>query len=182
MNVPPTNASPTNASPTNASPTQERLEDQIAWYDRKSSWNQRWFRGLKVVQIVAGALIAFFAPFREGALRYITGILGVVVVILEGVQGLYQFQHNWIQYRATSEELRREKYLWLAKAGPYAAAEHPETLLAERVEALLSREQTGWLALQERSASGRAPGSTPTGGATPGAPASQDQSSELGAT
>ena len=136
----------------NASPTQDRLEDQIAWYDRKSSWNKRWFRRLKAVQIVAGALIAFCASFREGPLRYLTGIMGVVVVILESLQGLYQFQHHWIQYRATSEELKREKYLWLAKAGPYASAERPDTLLAERVEALLSREQTGWVALQERPA------------------------------
>jgi hypothetical protein len=83
---------------------------------RKSSWNQRWFKALKVVQIIAGALIAFFASFREGALRYVTGIFGVVVVILESLQGLYEFQHYWIQYRTISEGLKREKYLWLGKA------------------------------------------------------------------
>jgi hypothetical protein len=85
---------------------------------RKSSWNQRWFKALKVVQIIAGALIAFFASFREGALRYVTGIFGVVVVILESLQGLYEFQHYWIQYRTISEGLKREKYLWLAKDRP----------------------------------------------------------------
>lgn len=166
----------------NASPTQDRLENQIDWYDRKSGWNQRWFKGLKVVQIIAGALIAFFAPFREGYLRYITGILGVVVVILEGIQGLYQFQHFWIQYRATAEELKREKYLWLAKAGPYATAERPDTLLAERVEALLSREQTGWVTLQEQSASAGSGGPSRTGGETPGAPEPQEQPSGQGAS
>jgi hypothetical protein len=139
------------------------LEDQIAWYDRKSSWNQRRFKALKVVQIIAGALIAFFAPFGEGALRYITGILGVVVVILESLQGLYQFQHYWIQYRTSSEGLKREKYLWLAKAGPYASAERPDALLAERVEALLSQEHAGWVALQEQPASAGSSGSIRTG-------------------
>ncbi len=137
-----------------SSPTVDRLDDQIDWYDRKSGLNQRWFKGLKVAQIVGGALIAFFASFREGALQYLTGIMGVVVVILEGLQGLYQFQHHWIHYRATSEDLKREKYLWLAKAGPYASVERPEALLAERVEALLSREQTGWVALQEQPSTG----------------------------
>jgi hypothetical protein len=158
------------------------LEDQIDWYDRKSRWNQRWFRGLKVVQIIAGALIAFFAPFREGFLRYITGILGVVVVILESIQGLYQFQHFWIQYRATAEELKREKYLWLAKAGPYATAEYPETLLAERVEALLSREQTGWVTLQEQSASAGSGGPSRAGDETSGAPGPQEQPARKGAS
>lgn len=70
------------------SPTQDRLEDQINWYDRKSGSNQRWFKGLKVAQIIAGALIAFCAPFRHGFLNYLPGILGVVVVVLEGLQGV----------------------------------------------------------------------------------------------
>ena len=169
-----------NGSPTNAPRTQERLEDQIAWYDRKSSWNQRWFKAFKVVQIIAGALIAFFAPLREGALRYVTGILGVVVVILESLQGLYQFQHYWIQYRTTSEGLKREKYLWLAKAGPYASAERPDALLAERVEALLSQEHAGWVALQEQPASAGPSGSIRTGSGTAVVLGPQEQPSGKG--
>ena len=78
----------------------------------------------------------------------------LVVVVLEGLQGLYQFQHNWINYRGTSEQLKREKYLWLAKAGPYASADHPDVLLAERIEALISREQTRWVALKEQPSAG----------------------------
>jgi len=170
-----------NGSPTNAPPTQERLEDQIAWFDRQSSWNQRWFKALKVVQIIAGALIASFAPFREGALRYLMGILGVVVVILESLQGLYQFQHYWIQYRTTSEGLKREKYLWLAKAGPYASAERPDALLAERVEALLSQEHAGWVALQEQPASAGPSGSSRTGSGTAVVLGPQEQPSDKGA-
>jgi hypothetical protein len=136
------------------SPTQDRLEDQINWYDRKSGSNQRWFKGLKVAQIIVGGLIAFCATFRHGLLNYLPGLLGVVVVVLEGLQGLYQFQHNWINYRGTSEQLKREKYLWLAKAGPYASADHPDVLLAERIEDLISREQTSWVALKEQVSPG----------------------------
>lgn len=33
--------------------TLERLDDQIGWYDRKSSHNQRWFKIVKVVQLAA---------------------------------------------------------------------------------------------------------------------------------
>lgn len=39
------------------SPAQARLEDQIAWYDAKSRHNQRWFKLLKVWQIVIAAAI-----------------------------------------------------------------------------------------------------------------------------
>jgi hypothetical protein len=149
---------------------------------RKSSWNQRWFKALKVVQIIAGALIASFAPFREGSLRYVTGIFGVVVVILESLQGLYEFQHYWIQYRTISEGLKREKYLWLGKAGPYASAERPDALLAERVEALLSQEHAAWVALQEQTASAGPSGSIRTGSGTAVDLGPQEQPSGKGAS
>ncbi len=136
------------------SPTQDRLEDQINWYDRNSGSNQRWFKRLKVAQIASGALIAFCTTFRHGLLSYLPGILGVFVIVLEGLQGLYQYQHNWITYRTMSEQLKREKYLWLAKAGPYASADHPDVLLAERIEDLISREQSSWVALKEQPSAG----------------------------
>ena len=42
-----------------SNPTLKRVEEQIAWYDKKSSLNQRWFKTLKIAQIAAGALIPF---------------------------------------------------------------------------------------------------------------------------
>lgn len=47
------------------------------------------------------------------------GGLAAVIVVLEGVQHLYQFQEHWITYRSTAEALKHERYLYLAKAGPY---------------------------------------------------------------
>jgi hypothetical protein len=59
---------------------------------------------------------------------------------------LNQYQHNWITYRSTCEELRHEKYLWLSRAGPYVDAGDSTALLAERIEALISREHSRWVA------------------------------------
>jgi len=129
-------------------PTLERLEDQITWYDRKSMENQRWFKRFKVAGIVAAAIIPFAAGI--GAPAFLTGGLGVFIVVLEGLQGLNQYQNNWTTYRSTCEELKHEKYLWLGKAGPYASAENPDALLAERVESLISREHAKWVSAREQ--------------------------------
>ncbi len=122
--------------------TLERMEGQIKWYSEKSAWNQDWFKKLKVTEIVAAALIPFAAGMRAPAA--LTGLLGVVVVVLESLQSIYQFQSNWITYRSTAEALKHEKYLWYAKAGHYLNAENPEALLAERIEALISTENAKW--------------------------------------
>jgi hypothetical protein len=130
-------------------PTLERLDNQIAWYDQKSLVNQRWYKWLKMVVVFAAAVIPFAAAMGSSA--WLTGGLGVLIAVLEGLQSHNQFQQNWITYRSTCEELKHEKFLWLAKAGPYATAERPDVLLAERVEALISREHAKWVSTREQA-------------------------------
>ncbi len=132
-----------------ADPTLERLEDQISWYDRKSNFNQHTFKWLKVVEIGAAGLVPLFSGFK---LPWVAGSLGALIAILEGVLQLNQYHHNWITYRSTCESLKHEKYLYLAGAGPYAAATNPHTLLAERIESLVSQEHAKWAAGQEQAA------------------------------
>lgn len=131
-------------------PAFERLEDQLAWYGTKSRENQKWYKLLKVAEIIAAAIIPFVAGF-EG-LGIITGILGVLIVVFIGIQSLNQYHDNWISYRSTAEKLKHEKYLWLSKAGPYKDANNPDVTLAERVESLVSKEHAKWEAMMEKTA------------------------------
>jgi hypothetical protein len=47
--------------------------------------------------------------------------------------------------------LKHEKYLYLAQAGPYAGADKPVVVLAERTESLISQEHAKWVSLQDQS-------------------------------
>jgi hypothetical protein len=129
-----------------------RIEAQIGWYDSKSGHHQRWYKRLKIIQLVAAALVPVAAGISAPV--WITGGLGSLIVVLEGVQGLFQFQQNWILYRSTCEALKHEKFLYLAQAGPYAAASRPHALLAERVEGLVSQEHAKWAAEQDKEREG----------------------------
>ena len=123
-----------------------RLDDQISWYDQKSSWNQRWFKRLQVFQIIAAALIPVLVNYvtdTSGYMRIIVALLGACIAIVSGVIGLYKLQENWLEYRTTCESLRHEKYLFLTKADPYSN-EEPFNLLVNRVETLISKENTNW--------------------------------------
>ena len=131
-------------------PTIERLEDQIGWYDRRSVYNQRMYKWLKFVEIAAAAMVPFAAGL--GISAWVTGGLGVLIVVVEGVQQINQHYHNWITYRSTCENLKHEKYLYLAKAGPYSSAVDLHALLAERIESLISKEHATWLAGEEQAA------------------------------
>lgn len=130
-------------------PTTERLENQIRWYDSSSTKNQKLYKRLKILQIIMSAAIPFLAGV--GTPPYVNGGLGVGIVVLEGLQQVYQYNRNWINYRATNEALKQEKYLYLAKAGHYAGVTVPDALLAERVETIISRENGNWLNNQQNA-------------------------------
>jgi hypothetical protein len=131
-------------------PIMERLEDQIGWYDRKSMTNQRYFRRIKMVEIVAAAMIPLMSAFSFPRIMWVTGGLGVVITVLEGMLHLNQYQQNWIAYRSTCESLKHEKYVYLGKAAPYASAADPHALLAERIESLVSQEHAKWASVQQQ--------------------------------
>lgn len=130
-------------------PTTERLGTQIEWYDHKSNVNRRWFQWLKILEIVVAALIPFLST--ASVWPTLVGYAGLLIVVLEGLQHLFQFQNNWTSYRSTCESLKHEKYLWLAKSGPYFGLEDGDViLLADRIESLISQEHAKWVAEREK--------------------------------
>ena len=125
---------------------QERLDDQINWYDRKSSWNQTCFKRLRAIEILLSVSIPFLISQIGGEselLKLIAGTMGIVVAFIAGLITLYRFQENWIEYRATAEILKHEKYLYLTRSAPYDGDDAFHLLVAA-IESAISKENTGW--------------------------------------
>ena len=132
-------------------PILDRMEDQIDWYDRKSRSNMQWYKRMKMTEIISAAVIPFVGTIHMPSAitgTMVTGALGVLITVLEGLLQLNKYHENWISYRATCESLKHEKYMFLAGATAYATAERPRQLLAERTEALISQEGAKWASVQ----------------------------------
>lgn len=124
---------------------QERLQDQIDWYDRKSQKAQRWFKRLRGFELIAATAIPFLSGYSGNSI-YLTlavGLLGLLVAVVAGLLSLNQFQERWIEYRTICEALKREKYLFLARAAPYDG-DDSFPLLVEHVESLIAKETSAW--------------------------------------
>jgi len=124
----------------------KRVDDQIVWYDRKSQGNQRAFKTLRVIEIVAAAAIPLLAGQVDAGdvrIKWVVGGLGALVAAVAGLLSLYRLQENWIEYRVTCEALKHEKFLYLSRVGPYAVP-NPFPLFVERVESLVSKEHSSW--------------------------------------
>jgi len=120
-----------------------RLEDQIRWYDKKSMCAQRYYKTIKLIEVVCAASISLSSIYCS----VIASVTGVLIVVLEAVQQLNQWHANWASYRSTCESLRHEKYCYIEKAGPYAniGSDQARVVLVERVESLISTEHSKWI-------------------------------------
>lgn len=128
--------------------TLERLATNLEWYSARSTRNKTWFQTLKIVTIVSAALIPVLSTGGIPHGPHASAGLGVMIVFIESLQQLKQYHDNWINYRAAEETLKHEQYLYLARAGVYRGVDSPQTLLAERVEAVVSLEEKGWVFTQ----------------------------------
>jgi Protein of unknown function (DUF4231) len=130
------------------SPAWARLEDQLEWFGRKAVANERRYRQIKVLQLLAAASVPVAAAVS--AAHWVIAALGGLILVLEGLQQLGQYHDTWINYRGTCERLKREESLFLARAGPYTRRNR-ERLLAENVERLISQGQVKWETAQEEA-------------------------------
>lgn len=122
----------------------ERLGDLIAWYDRKSANNKRWFISLRAVEIAAAATVPFLSGFASNLwVSGAVGVIGIVITLCAGITHLCQFQERWIEYRTTAETLKKEKFLFVTKTDPYTG-ENAFPILVQRIENLVSKEVGSW--------------------------------------
>jgi hypothetical protein len=74
----------------------DRVDGQIEWYDRKSGTNQRWFRWLRIVEIIAAASIPLLVGYADSIteLKVVIGILGLLIALGRSSRQLVSFQRS----------------------------------------------------------------------------------------
>ncbi len=127
----------------------DRLNDQIAWYDKKSAYNQKRFKSIRILNITLSVSIPFLTTLmKDGSsneyLKILIGFIGASIAVLEAVLNLYKYHENWIQYRSTAESLKHHKYLFETQTGIYANEKTAFAVLVDNVENLISKEITTW--------------------------------------
>ena len=128
----------------------ERYADQIQWYERNAARNKRrylWFQWSAIIFSSSLPVLVVALPER---LEWLTATLSVLLAITTASLKTFKFQENWIGYRTTAETLKKEKYFYDAEIGDYAERERKKQIFIDRVEGLISRENTLWLTTQMR--------------------------------
>ena len=133
---------------------EDRYLNQINWYDEKAQENQKKYRLLQWSLIILAAITPVLIELDLSVMLgkgfgHLATFTSVIVAILTAALKTFKYQENWINYRTTCETLRKEKYFYEGEIGEYQSTENRETLFIERVESLISRENTLWISAQK---------------------------------
>ena len=122
-----------------------RYEDQIKWYSKKSKCSKIIYQCFQWAAIVLSSTIPVLVVTLEGNNKWITATFSIVLAIATAGLKTFKFQENWIAYRTIAETLKKEKHYFDADLNEYRAVNNKRQLFVERVESLISRENTLWV-------------------------------------
>jgi hypothetical protein len=127
-----------------------RYQNQIDWYDRKAIQNHNRYKLLQWATLVLSVVTPILIIVETGHSKWIVVAIAALVAISTAALKTFKYQENWINYRTTCETLRKEIHFYNACIQGYEAVEDKEALFVERVESLISRENTLWIVTHEK--------------------------------
>ena len=125
----------------------DRYKPQVAWYDGKAQTYKRWSNILQITIIVFAAVTPILAALKQTTLTIITSS---IVAIASGLMKYMKVEDHWHSYRTICETLKKEKHYHDFKIGEYEMAKDRDKLFVNRVESIISKENTQWLTTMKK--------------------------------
>jgi hypothetical protein len=122
-----------------------RYKQLIDFYDKRAVQNKSGYRACSVFVIGVSGLLSPLIGTGSLAEHKMTGaLLSASIVIASAIMAHFQFNENWLTYRATWDALQREPYFRSAGLAEYQGSADRNSTFVSRVEAIASREGSQW--------------------------------------
>ncbi len=128
----------------------ERYYKETSWYDSKANFNHKMYNIFQWTAIVLSALAPVLFALNQPWSWWLAIVVAIGVAISTSSLKAFKYQENWLNFRTTCETLRKEIYFYEANLRGYDTTEDKEALFVDRVESLISRENTLWITTQEK--------------------------------
>lgn len=112
---------------------EERIIDQIVWYDQKSSEKQTRFKQLTVANIILNAIIPIVVLLSDYGVfvkLLVTGLSSSAGAI-NAIVALCGYKDLWIQYRSNCELLKSTLHRFFLKSGEFRHIADDESALMD---------------------------------------------------
>lgn len=126
----------------------ERIENQIEYYDKSSLKCQKRFKILYVVLIITTSIIPIlslldFFSFQD----ILIAVVGTVSSILSSFLLFFRHKENWAQFRGTCEKLKSELYKYQSKSEKYFSISDNDAfnLFVTTCEGIIGNQNEQWI-------------------------------------
>jgi len=123
------------------------LDQTIAWFEAQSTRTRKWHFGLRFTQIVLASLIPVSQVLaNDTSARAIAALFGAGIAICQGWDSLHHYGDHYVSWRAAAQQLKRERFLYLVREGPYSrlSAEDGLHMLSDHAISLETAEAHQW--------------------------------------
>ncbi len=117
------------------------FSEQFTEYNVAARNSRLEYQVAKVAAIAIAAAVTVCAGL--GVTPWVTASLGAVLVVLEGLQQMFQWQANWISYRRSAETMRQHGFAFAAGMPPYDGPNRLQELAA-LMQRVASEENGSW--------------------------------------
>jgi hypothetical protein len=128
-------------------PVLGHLDSSYTWYNQNAIRTMHNHFFLRTMQLLLASAIPVTQILMSGTpSRATAGVLGALIAILQGIDSLHRYGEHYVSWRATAQDLLRERFLFSAQSGPYANMPQAQALvlLATRVDAIEATEHQQW--------------------------------------
>lgn len=124
----------------------KRVDKKIGYYNSKTKKHKWLYIVFKWLGILTSALIPLIIALKlpDATNRTITAILGFASTIFAGTLSLIKSHELWIEYSKTAASLKREKYLFKTRSGPYIKTNSFKGFV-DTIESIISKENLTWV-------------------------------------
>jgi Protein of unknown function (DUF4231) len=139
-----------------------RYKEALRYYDRRAVRNQRCYHFCAAYILIVSIAITpvLLSDFAGKWGVVLAAIFMPTVAVVAGLSDHFRFHENWLSSRAAWDALQHELQLCKAGVGPYKASPDAYPQFVERVEEIIAREGSEWLArhaARDRADSAAAP-------------------------
>ena len=160
--------------------TLKRFCQSVIWYTKSAKSMKRAFFVLSAFTIALPTIATLLNSVPdnlisnyESWIKLTVSVISAATAILTAFLNLFKFQHKWVQFRSTSEELQTELTVYLAQAGdyseksltkPYVTKDKPapefsrekldemrENMFLINIEKIMAKEKSQWENLHKPS-------------------------------
>jgi hypothetical protein len=121
------------------------LDQQYTWYRGHAVSAGVRYKVLEITLLVVAALVPVSTVVTD---RWVTALLGAIVVVLTGLRSIFSWQDDWLRFTEAWQQLQFARTRYVHGLPPYDDAGTRVAKLVQRVQAIQAAETRGWLSLR----------------------------------